>query len=83
MDLLTDSSFVEIFQYMQFEIRLRSVSPFEPEVSSLIDALDFYQDGLYPAESNHLDSRQTLSESTASYLEPMSAANSLVWLWQK
>lgn len=40
---------------------LKSVSPFDSKVSEFIDELDSYQSSLYPAESNHLDSRDTLS----------------------
>ncbi len=39
-----------------------------PDVSNMIDALDSYQSELYPAESNHLDSRQTLSEPKCKFL---------------
>jgi len=42
-------------------MNIRKVSPFDRQVSALIDSLDRYQSELYPAESNHLDSRQTLS----------------------
>lgn len=40
----------------------------EPAVSAMIDELDAYQNELYPAESNHLDSRETLSEPTCKFL---------------
>lgn len=35
------------------EITLRVESPRQPDVVRLIEALDVYQSGLYPAESNH------------------------------
>jgi len=47
---------------------LRPSSPLAPDVSSMIDALDRYQESLYPAESNHLDSRKTLSEPNCKFL---------------
>lgn len=47
---------------------LKASSPLASDVSSMIDALDRYQESLYPAESNHLDSRKTLSESNCKLL---------------
>ena len=35
------------------EITLRIESPHQPDVVRLIEALDIYQGGLYPSESNH------------------------------
>lgn len=43
-------------------MEIKKVSPFNTQVSAFIDRLDEYQSSLYPAESNHLDSRQTLAE---------------------
>lgn len=43
------------------EIFVRECSPFFSGASLLIDLLDEYQRGLYPAESNHLHSRGVLS----------------------
>lgn len=40
----------------------------DADVSQLIDALDEYQSDLYPEESNHLDSPQTLSEPNCKFL---------------
>lgn len=42
-------------------LEIKATSPFDPAVSRLIDELDHYQQSLYPAESNHLDSRETLA----------------------
>ncbi len=39
----------------------KSVSPYHENVQQMIRLLDQYQSELYPAESNHLDSLETLS----------------------
>ena len=41
---------------------LRPISPYQEQVKILINLLDQYQQELYPAESNHLDSLDTLAE---------------------
>jgi putative acetyltransferase len=42
-------------------ISLKKCSPFQSEVSALIDELDAYQGSMYPFESNYHDSRDTLN----------------------
>ena len=44
------------------QIKVRSISPRDPDCSRLISALDKYQLELYPAESNHLDSVDELEQ---------------------
>lgn len=46
---------------MHLLLNIKSCSAFDPSVSSFIDALDKYQEGLYPSESSHLDSRASLN----------------------
>lgn len=46
-------------------ISVRKVSPFQEDVSRLIEELDRYQGALYPAASNHLDSKETLSKANS------------------
>ena len=43
-------------------MQIKQVSPYDVQVSAFIDQLDRYQSSLYPAESNHLDSRDTLAD---------------------
>ncbi len=40
---------------------VKPISPDDAEVRALIEALDAYQQSLYPAESNHLDSIEALA----------------------
>ncbi|PHV10372.1 GNAT family N-acetyltransferase [Chitinimonas sp. BJB300] len=42
-------------------LRIEVTSPMQPEARRLIDALDDYQQSLYPAESNHLLSIEALA----------------------
>lgn len=53
---------------MQTIFTIKPCSPMATDVSNMIEALDFYLSDLYPAESNHLDSRQTLSETNCKLL---------------
>jgi putative acetyltransferase len=43
------------------ECHIRSADPLEPPVQDLIAELDAFNSGLYPAESNHFDSPETLA----------------------
>ncbi len=43
-------------------IKIKTVSPHDEAVQALIAKLDTYQNSLYPAESNHLDSIGTLKK---------------------
>src|SRR5690242_2893426 len=47
---------------MSDEVILKKSSPFDPEISELIQELDRYQADLYPPESNHLDALQLLAQ---------------------
>ncbi len=44
------------------DLLLKRVSPYNDEVSNLIQMLDQYQAELYPAQSNHLDGPEILAE---------------------
>jgi putative acetyltransferase len=43
-------------------ISIARVDPRQPDVTALIDELDRYMQGLYPAESNHLVDIETLAQ---------------------
>ena len=43
-------------------ITIHPISPYQEDVKEMIRLLDQYQQELYPAESNHLDSLETLAE---------------------
>ena len=49
-------------------IAIKPVSPQNKAVRQLIRELDAYQNALYPAESNHLDSIETLEKDTVHLL---------------
>lgn len=49
-------------------ILIKETSPFEEDSSRLIGELDRYQEELYPAESNHLDSRGVLSQENCKFI---------------
>ena len=49
-------------------LTIKPVDPTQDEVRHLIEQLDEYQSGLYPPESNHLDSIEELSKSNAFFL---------------
>jgi ribosomal protein S18 acetylase RimI-like enzyme len=44
------------------DYRIEQVSPDAEDVRNLIEALDVYQEALYPSESNHLDDLDTLKQ---------------------
>lgn len=49
-------------------ILLKKCTPFQPEVSALIDELDAYQGSLYPPASNYHDSRETLNQPNCHFI---------------
>jgi len=49
-------------------LTIKPVDPAQIEVMHLIEQLDEYQSSLYPPESNHLDSIEELSKSSAFFL---------------
>ncbi|MBA2405412.1 MAG: GNAT family N-acetyltransferase [Bdellovibrionales bacterium] len=49
-------------------ISLKKCSPFQPEVSKLIDELDAYQGTLYPPASNYHDSREILNQPNCHFI---------------
>ncbi|MGE0634501.1 MAG: GNAT family N-acetyltransferase [Pseudobdellovibrionaceae bacterium] len=53
---------------MPNELIIKLASPFDPEVLALIAQLDEYQQSLYPAESNHLDSPAVLAEPNCRFM---------------
>jgi putative acetyltransferase len=48
-------------------IAIHRVDPRQPEITALIAELDRYMTGLYPAESNHLVSVETLAQSNTQF----------------
>lgn len=46
----------------------KEISPFQDDVQQMMHELDQYQSELYPAESNHLDSAQTLAEPNCKFI---------------
>lgn len=65
------------------QLVFKSVSPYHENVQQMIRLLDQYQSELYPAESNHLDSFETLSGSNCTLIgafldDPLGSGDQLV-----
>ena len=68
---------------MTDQLIFKSVSPYNENVQQMIRLLDQYQSELYPAESNHLDSLETLSGANCKLIgaffdNPLSGGDQLV-----
>ncbi len=59
-------------------MRIEPVDPCHPEVLDLITALDDYQNGLYPCESNHLDGIDTLKQTNVMVAAALDSANRIM-----
>ena len=55
-------------------LTIKPVSPARTDVRHLIEQLDQYQSSLYPTESNHLDSIEELSKSSAFFIAAYSGS---------
>ncbi|MCP4022944.1 MAG: GNAT family N-acetyltransferase [Desulfobacteraceae bacterium] len=53
---------------MTDNITIKKISPDHPSVQNLICQLDEYQEDLYPSESNHLDSVETLKKPNVRFI---------------
>jgi putative acetyltransferase len=53
---------------MRSILNIKKCSPFDQQVSNFIDALDKYQQQLYPPESNHLEPKENLKADTCCLL---------------